>query len=80
MPTRVGTAAYSCKTRAVRAEMRRTIYTAVEHPGDLTVYRNGEFFSLRILRFRAEKNLKTCGSMCFHWNISPLLSSPVGEV
>ena len=33
MPARVGTAAYSCKTRAVRAEMRLSI--AVEHPGDL---------------------------------------------
>ena len=30
---RVGMAAYSCKTRAVRAEMRLSI--AVEHPGDL---------------------------------------------
>ena len=30
---RVGTAAYSCKTRAVRAGMRLSI--AVEHPGDL---------------------------------------------
>ena len=31
--TRVVTAAYSCKTRAVRAGMRLSI--AVEHPGDL---------------------------------------------
>ena len=30
--TRVGTAAYSCKTRAARAGMRLSI--AVEHPGD----------------------------------------------
>ena len=29
---RVGTAAYSCKTRAVRSRMR--LSTAVEHPGD----------------------------------------------
>ena len=33
MPAHVDTAAYSCKTRAVRAEMRLSI--AVEHPGDL---------------------------------------------
>ena len=32
-PARVGTAAYSCKTRAVRAGIRLCI--AVEHPGDL---------------------------------------------
>ena len=48
---------------------------AVEHPGEWrpTVYRNGEVF--RILRFR---KWKTCGSMCFLWNISSLLSSPKG--
>ena len=34
-PARVGTAAYSCKTQAVRAGMRLSIYKAVEHPGDL---------------------------------------------
>ena len=32
-PVRVGMAAYSCKTRAVRAGMRLSI--AVEHAGDL---------------------------------------------
>ena len=32
-PARVGTAAFSCKTRAVRVGMRLSI--AVEHPGDL---------------------------------------------
>ena len=32
-PVHVGTAAYSCKTRAVRSGMRLSI--AVEHPGDL---------------------------------------------
>ena len=33
MPASVGIAAYSCKTLAVRAEIRLSI--AVEHPGDL---------------------------------------------
>ena len=49
--THVGTAAYSCKTLAVRAGMRLSI--AVDGDLLLTVT---EFF--RILRFRAEKNGK----------------------
>ena len=41
---RVGTAVYSCKTRAVRAGMRLSI--AVEHPGDLllTVMEFSEYY------------------------------------
>ena len=50
--TRVGTAAYSCKTRAVRAGMRLSI--AVKHPGDLLLTVTENIFL--ILRFRAEKN------------------------
>ena len=46
--------AFHSKTRAMRAGMRLSI--AVEHPGDLTAYRNGEFF--RILRISAEKKEK----------------------
>ena len=65
--THVGTTAYSCKTRAVRAGMRLSI--AVEHPGDLLLT---EFF--RILRFMAEKNGNICG-LCAFSGIS-LLSSP----
>ena len=38
----VGTAAYSCKTRALRVGMRLSI--AVEHPGDLLLTVT-EFFS-----------------------------------
>ena len=72
MPRRVGTAVYSSKTLAVRAGMRFSI--AVEHPGDLLLTVTEFFF--QILHFRAEKNGKICGSMCFFWNISPLLSSP----
>ena len=71
-PARVGTAAYSCKARDVRARMRLSI--AVKHPGDPLLTVSESFF--RILRFRGEKNGKTCGSMCFLWNISPLLSFP----
>ena len=71
-PARVGTAAFSCKTRTVRAGMRHSI--AVELLGNilLTVTESfSEYYA-----FRAEKIGKTCGSMCFLWNISLLLSSP----
>ena len=53
-PARVGTVAYSCKTRAVRAGTRLSI--AVEHHGDLLLTVTDSFF--RLLRFRAEKNGK----------------------
>ena len=45
---------------------------AVEYPGDrLTAYVTESFPN--ILRFKAEKNGKTCG---LFWNISPLLYFP----
>ena len=58
-PVRVGTATYSCKTRAVRAGMRHSI--AVEHPGDLllTVTESFSEYYVSVLR-KIEKLVVPC--------------------
>ena len=70
---RVGMAAYSCKTRAVRVGMRLSI--AVEHPGDLLLTVTESFSEYYVSGLRKMER-KNCGSICFLGNISLLLSSP----
>ena len=57
---RVGTAVHRCKTRAMRAGMRLSIYSC-KTSWRPTAYHNGEFF--RILLFSAKKNGK---NLWFH--------------
>ena len=51
----VGMAAYSCKTRAVRAAMRLSI--AVEHPGDLLLTATESFSEYYISGLRKMEKL-----------------------
>ena len=63
-PASVSTAAYSCKTRAVRAVMR--LFIAIEHPGDLLLTVTVSFSKYYVSGLRKMENV---------W-FSPLLSSP----
>ena len=54
-PASVGTAAYSCKSRAVRAGMRLSI--AVEHPGNLLLTVMESFAEYYVSWLRKWKNL-----------------------
>ena len=59
IPARVGTAAYGCKTRAVRTGMRLSI--AIEHPGDLLLTVTDSFSEYYVSALRKmEKHVVAC--------------------
>ena len=75
MPARVGAAAYSCETRAVKSG-NETFYSYRIYPGELLLTIMESF---RKLCFRAEKFKKNCGSICLFCNIVWLLFSLQGD-
>ena len=74
-PARVGTAAYSCKTRAVQAGMRLSI--AVEHPGNLLLSVMESF--PQILR-SGQRKMEKLVVLCASSGISLRCCLPLREV